>query len=271
MSFPPTFVLLQQEAYLAHGSLSIGLTALRNATFPDKATFYSGFFNTSIALERLMKLVVVTDHMLHHAFSVPSKAELKAYGHDLVTLYASCISVATRNGIGGVSAPSVGSIEDKILNFLSEFATHSRYYNLDALRAAPTNYSDPLAGWEVVLNDVLNHDVPKSKVKTEIARAKAMHELMGEYVHAIQHGMDGTLLPLEQVFTLPVKHALATPYVMVRVFRLLTPLLKIVDEVGHKGFYESPREVGPYVPLFGESFVYFGGSDAEIRRKKRWP
>jgi len=35
MSFPTTFVLLQQEAYLAHGSLSIGLTALRNATFPD--------------------------------------------------------------------------------------------------------------------------------------------------------------------------------------------------------------------------------------------
>lgn len=271
MPFPPTFVLLQQEAYLAHGSLSIGLTALRNATFPDKATFYSGFFNTSIALERLMKLVVVTDHMLKHAFSVPSKKELKAYGHDLVSLYTSCISVAAHHGIASISAPMPGSIEDNILNFLSEFATHSRYYNFDALQSAPTNYSDPLAGWEAVLNEVLNHDVPKNKVEAKIARAKAIHELMGEYVHAVQHGMDGTLLPLEQVFTLPVKHDLAAPYVMVRIFRLLSPLLKIVDELGRKGFYESPREIGPYVPLFGESFVYFGGSDAEIRRKKRWP
>jgi len=271
MSFPPTFVLLQQEAYLVHGSLSIGLTSLRNATFPDKATFYSGFFNTSIALERLMKLVVVTDHMLQHNFSVPSKVELKDYGHDLVTLYASCISVAERNGINGVLSPSCGSIEGKILNFLSEFAIHSRYYNLDALRATPTNYSDPLAGWEVILNEIVNHDVPKTKVKSELARATDKHELMGDYVYAIQHGMDGTLLPLEEVFTLPVKHALATPYVMVRVFRLLTPLLKIIDEVGNKGFYESPRDGGPYVPLFGAFFVYFGGSDAEIRRKKRWP
>lgn len=271
MPFPPTFVLLQQEAYLAHGSLSLGLTALRNATFPDKATFYSGFLNTSIALERVMKLAVVTDHMLQHAFSVPSKAELKAYGHDLVSLYTSCISVATRIGITNLSLPAAGSIEEKILNFLSEFATHSRYYNFDALRAAPTHYSDPLGGWEVILNDVLNLDVPKSKVKTELAHAKAMHELTGDYVHAIQHGMDGTLLPLEQVFTLPVKHALATPYAIVRVFRLLAPLLKIVDEAGRKGFYESPREVGPYVPLFGEFFVRFGGSDVEIRRKKRWP
>lgn len=218
-----------------------------------------------------MKLVVVTDHMLQHAFSVPSKADLKAYGHDLVSLYASCVSVAKRVGIVHLSVPSVGSIEDKILNFLSEFATDSRYYNLDALRTAPTNYSDPLVGWEVILNDVLTLDVPKSKVKTELARAKVMHELMGDYVHANQHGMDGTLLPLEQVFTLPAKHALATPYVMIRVFRLLVPLLKVVDAVGYKAFYESPREVGPYVPLFGEFFAYFGGSDAEIRRKKRWP
>ena len=59
MIFSPTFILLQQEAYLARGTLSAGLTAMRNATFPDKEAFYSGFFNTSIALERIMKLIVV--------------------------------------------------------------------------------------------------------------------------------------------------------------------------------------------------------------------
>lgn len=271
MSFPPTFVLLQQEAFLAHGSLSTGLTALRNATFPDKSAFYSGFFNTSIAMERLMKLVVVTDHMLQHTFSVPSKSDLKLYGHDLVTLYSSCVTVAARQGIAGVLLPVPNSIESKILSFLSEFAKHSRYYNLDALATTPSSYSDPLAGWEAILNEVLNLDVPKLKLRTEVNKAMHMHNLMADSIHAIQHGMDGKLLPLEQVFTLPVKHALATPYTMVRVFRLLSPLLKIVDELGRKGFYESPRDIGPYVPLFGDFFVYFRGSDAEIRRKKRWP
>ena len=103
MPFSPTFVLLSQEAYLTQGSLSVGLTALRNAKFPDKATFYSGFFNTSIAFERLMKLIVVTDHMIHHRFAVPSKAELKAYGHDLVSLYASCVAAAARAGVSNVT------------------------------------------------------------------------------------------------------------------------------------------------------------------------
>lgn len=270
MPFPPTFILLQQEAYLAKGSLSLGLKALRNATFPDKASFYSGFFNTSIALERLMKLIVVTDYMLQNKFSVPNKSDLKKYGHDLEALYTSSISVATHNKILNVVSPLPNSIEFEILAFFSEFAKHSRYYNFDALSATPTSYNDPLASWEVILNKVLNQDVPQSKANAQITQAKVMCELIGDNIHAIQHGMDGTLLPLEQVFTLPVKHLLATPYVMVRIFCLLEPLFRIVDELGRKGFYDSPRNIGSFVPLFGEFFIYFGGSAAEIRRKKRW-
>lgn len=271
MPFSPTFILLQQEAYLARGSLSAGLTALRNATFPDKATFYSGFFNTSIAFERVMKLIVVTDHMLQHAFATPTKAELKEYGHDLVSLYASCVAAAARHGVKKVVMPSAPSLEREILEFLSEFAKHSRYYNLDALGSSPAAYGDPLARWGNVLNDVLAADAPKAKVAAHLAQAKALHDAMQGSVRAIQHGMDGTLLSLEQIFSLPAMHSLATPYTMVRVFRLLSPLLEAVGELGERGFYGSPRTSGPHVPVFSEFFVHFGGSDAGIRRKKRWP
>lgn len=271
MSFSPTFVLLQQEALLAQGSLSIGLTALRNAAHPDIAAFYQGFFNISIAFERLMKLVVVTDHMLQHTFSAPSKAELKTYGHNLVSLYASCISAAERINISNVATPITGSIEDEILQLFSNFAIHSRYYNLDAINIKPELNSDPLGCWHFILNKVLDNDVPKTKVHAEVARAKASHDMVSEHTYAIQHGMDGTQLPLDQSFIQAALHALATPYVMVRVFRLLAPLLKIVDQIGRKGFHESPREVGIQVPLFGEFFNRFHGTDAEIRRKKRWP
>jgi hypothetical protein len=271
MSFSATFVLLQQEAFLASGSLAAGLSALRNATFPDKAAFYSGFFNTSIAFERVMKLVVIADHMLQHSFAVPSKADLKNYGHDLVALYASSVAAAARVRVKNVVTPKPGSIEEQILAFLSEFAKFSRYYNLDALGAVPTAYGDPLARWDEIIEDVLSHDVPKAKIKAQQTEAEAMHDLMASNTLAIQHGMDGKRLPLRQVFSLPGKHILAAPYVMVRVFRLLTPLLETVSELGERAFYGSPRNTGPHVPLFGEFFVHFGGSDAEIRRKKRWP
>lgn len=271
MTFSTKFVLLQQEAYLARGSLSVGLTQLRNAAFPDKATFYSGFFNTAIALERVMKLIVVTDHMIRNSYTTPTKAQLKAYGHDLVSLYTSCVTAAATHGVNNVTMPQPLTPEREILEFFSEFATHARYYNLDALSTLPQNYAEPLARWERVLNSVLATDAPPSKVNELRAQASALHSVMKDSIHAIQHGMDGSLLPLEQVFSLPMMHSLATPYAMVRLFNILTPLLETVSKLGHIGFYGSPRTSGPHVPVLSEFFVHFGGSAAEIRRKKRWP
>jgi hypothetical protein len=114
ITFSPTFTLLQHEADLMEGCLSIGLTAFRNATVSDKRKFYSGFFNTSIAFERLMKLIVVVDYMLNNNFNPPTKNQLKAYGHDLVSLYQSSVNAANRAGITNVAMPLENSIEEKI-------------------------------------------------------------------------------------------------------------------------------------------------------------
>lgn len=270
MPFTPAFVLLQQEAYLARGSLSVGLTALRNAVFPDKATFYSGFFNTSIAFERVMKLIVVIDHMLQHGHTPPSIAELKRYGHSLKSLYASSVAAANRIGLT-FAVPAANSLEERILVFLSEFATVSRYYNFDALLTAPSSYAEPLGAWESIMDEVLIQDVPPKKIQARLAQAQLAHDLLAGNMAAIQHGMNGQLLSLPQVFSTPAKHELAAPYAMVRLFNLLTPLLKTAGEFGRLAFYGPPRPSSPLAPLLHEFFVHFTGSNAKIRRKKRWP
>jgi hypothetical protein len=270
MTFSPTFVLLQQEAYLARGSLSAGLTSLRNAKFPDKAAFYPGFFNTSIGFERVMKLIVAVDHMLQNECAPPTVAQLKAYGHNLVALYSSCVVAAQRIGLP-VSIPAAGSIEEKILSFLSEFAKWSRYYNLDALQTAPSTYAEPLATWDSILDTVLTTDVPREKTKEKLRQAQVTHDLIAENMRAIQYGMSGNLLSLPEVFSTPAKHELAVPYAMVRLFRLLKPLLQTANELGRLAFYGPPGASSPQAPLLHEFFVHFQGTDAEIRRKKKWP
>lgn len=270
MTFSPTFVLLQQEAYLARGSLSAGLTSLRNAIFPDKAAFYLGFFNTSIGFERVMKLIVVVDHMLQNGYVPPTAAQLKAYGHNLVALYSSCVVAAQRIGLP-VNSPPTGSIEERILCFLSEFARWSRYYNLDSLQTAPSTYTDPLATWDSILDTVLTSDVPPEKTKDKLKQAQVAHDLLASNMRAIQHGMSGNLLSLPEVFSTPAKHELAVPYAMVRVFKILKPLLRTADELGRLAFYGPPRSSSPQAPLLHEFFVHFQGTDAQIRRKKKWP
>lgn len=269
MEFSPTFVLLQQEAYLAKGSLSIGLTALRNAVLPDKATFYTGFFNTSIAFERIMKLIVVIDHMLQHNGKPPNTTKLRSYGHNLQSLYSSCVDTGHRNGLL-VTPPTASSLEEKILKFLSEFNTTSRYYNLDALLVVPSSYNEPLSVWDSILDLVLVNDVPQKKMYRCMMQAQITHELIADYITAVQHGMNGKLLSVPEVFSVPAKHELTAPYAMVHIFNLLNPLLQIAATVGRLAFYGPPTRSTPLAPLLNEFFVHFSGSDAEIRRKKRW-
>ncbi len=272
ITFSKTFTLLQHEADLTEGCLSIGLTALRNATVADKRKFYSGFFNTSIAFERLMKLIVVVDHLLSNDFSPPTKKELKAYGHDLIGLYESTIDVANRANIPNISMPVQGSIEEKILNTLSEFAKFTRYYNLDSLNLNTSSDIDPLIEWNAIIDRVIEEDVPEKKLKKSAESAEKIYNDIKDITISIQHGMSGESLTLLQALSLPQKQLLAVPYIMVRVFNVLSPLIHILSELGHLGFYtRSPDGTGPHIPLFKESLLYFMATEAQIKKKKRWP
>lgn len=73
MALSATWFLLQQEGLLAEACLCNGLTALRHANLGDKkARFYSAFFELSIGFERLMKLIIIIDHMAKHNLTPPN-------------------------------------------------------------------------------------------------------------------------------------------------------------------------------------------------------
>jgi hypothetical protein len=63
MPFPNSFLLLQQEGYLIRTSLAQGLTLLRSANLGETGHYYGAFFGLSIALERLLKVIIILDHM----------------------------------------------------------------------------------------------------------------------------------------------------------------------------------------------------------------
>lgn len=273
MAFSRTFILLQQEAYLAQGSLSTGLTSIRNAQFPDTAGFYSGFFNLSIAFERILKLVLVVDHLRNHNFIAPSKTDLRRHGHDIQELYATSVPIAHSVGLRSFRLPEMDSIEHHMLDFFSTFAKVSRYYNLDALVTLPTSYSQPLAVWEEILQSILRTDVPPRRVATRLTKAQAIHDLFAESMFACQHGMDGKLLSLPEVFSIPAIHELAVPYSMVRIFRLLTPLLQLTGEIARQADALNRRQSRhlSHIPMLHEFFAHFRAPEVQIRNKKRWP
>lgn len=100
VTFTPTWYLLQQEGFLAQACLCNGLTALRQANLGDsKGRFYSAFFELSIGLERVLKLVLILDHMARQQLQPPDTKTVKNYGHKLSALFNSAKTINTARGI----------------------------------------------------------------------------------------------------------------------------------------------------------------------------
>jgi len=269
--FERTFVMLSHEADLTEGCLSVGLTHLRKATVADKHAFYTGFLNTSIAFERLMKLIVVCDHMLDNDMEPPSKSELKSYGHDLTSLYVCCKDLALKHGISPFKIPVADSIESKMLSHFTKFARFTRYYNLDTLKTS-TSVIDPLSEWSNIIEIVIKEDVPGNKLQKRLDETQAAHAGMKNYSFNINHDMHGNSVDLLEALSAPVKHDLAAPYIMKRVFNLLMPVMELLSALGEKGFYtRGPNETGPYIPIFSETLGYYMTDPKRLMKKKKWP
>ncbi len=108
--------------------------------------------------------------------------------------------------------------------------------------------------------------VAAREANAETAARAAANQSEEDSVHA-----DINLLPWEQPFAMPARHARATPQAMVHVIKMFYPLFTLMRELGYIGFYGPPRSVEPQIPLYGEFFLQFRARDAEILRKKRWP
>jgi hypothetical protein len=65
---------LMREAALVRHLLGSGATALGRASHGDKlGEYYTGFFGLSVGLERLAKLIMVTDHVIVHDGRMPEQ------------------------------------------------------------------------------------------------------------------------------------------------------------------------------------------------------
>jgi len=79
LRFSRTFSLLQQEGHLARASLLTGIDFLLRANLDERkiGNFYSSFFQLAIGIERILKLVIITNHMLENKYKPPNRWRAK--------------------------------------------------------------------------------------------------------------------------------------------------------------------------------------------------
>src|SRR5205807_1919412 len=98
----------------------------------ERGPFYVAFFNYATGLERLLKIIVLLDHLHQHGKFL-NNSELKRHGHNVELLYERAKKLFGRYGVEWKVGYEPDGINRSLLSFFSDFANGSRYFNLDTL------------------------------------------------------------------------------------------------------------------------------------------
>ena len=144
--FSPAFEALRREASIAAAAVDQGINGLTSASYAATGNYLYAFLNLSTAYERLGKLIFVLDHLLEHDV-YPTDADLRKLGHKLSDIIDAANSIKSRRGIVTEEFPA-DEVTQGIIQTLSEFATSTRYYNLDYLVGGKSaGMTEPVAAW----------------------------------------------------------------------------------------------------------------------------
>lgn len=275
MNFSPMWHSLTQEGYLASSCLCTGLTALRNANLGNKkGLFYTAFFELSIGLERMMKLLIVLDHLAEHRCVGPDEKILRKYGHQLLKLWRNAQHLATKYGTKALVPLSEDQNVIRILSLLAAFAdADGRYANVNGLSAAPNrSLIDPLTDWADIANGLFEqHAAAKQRkaaddmhVAAELAFGNSAMNLIG----------DLTNMPIS-VAELHKRVSLidtASRYAILHLVRLIEGLRETMEVINHAAHRaeRTLKHTEPLIPHMKE-FFDFAWSDRSVLNKKRWP
>ena len=227
MAVRDSYLFLLQEGHLFRSCLTHGLTALRNSTMGAKGLYYTAFFQLSIGFERLMKAIFILDHMAKNGLATPTGKQLRDHSHDLISLLASLKSMSVSGADHSLDAIAQSSVTYEILHFLSEFAKHARYYNLDSLTLSQSG-SDPLANWHVIVARILREDVPDKRKQRIDQTAQAIASAISGSTSVVAYGLDKQELDMQQYLSLPRLQETAGSYAVFHVFEWFVPLKNLL-------------------------------------------
>jgi hypothetical protein len=146
----PEWHSIGREAALVRHLIGSGATSLGRANYADQiGEYYTAFFGLSVGLERLAKLILVTDHAIANNGQMPAEQVLRKYGHKLVDLIDAADTTATKHGLKlSYPRPST-AISAKIVECLDAFADagRGRYANFAALGDPNLGQEEPIRKW----------------------------------------------------------------------------------------------------------------------------
>lgn len=274
--FSATWFLLEQEGLLAQACLCNGLTALRRANLGEKkGLFYSAFFELSIGFERMLKLILILDHMANNKLAPQPSKNIAGFGHDLFRLFDATKAICTVRGLNFLDEFPPDSVPIRILDFLDQFAnTNGRYSNINKLTGHSHKAgADPIAKWGEIASRIM-----REKAKPRERKRALMNGLMANVAFggaAVSLISDLSQQPMA-VASLHVRASeldIAAKYAIYALVTLIAALREVIDSLCDGALTANPPGKSGMVDLPNmKEFFQFAWADRQyVMRKRQWP
>ncbi|UVL32982.1 hypothetical protein LOY43_18620 [Pseudomonas sp. B21-041] len=272
--FSRTFTLLQQEGHLARSSILSGIDFLLKANLDETriGNFYSAFFQLTIGIERILKLVVITNHMIENNYTPPTDKELREkYGHHIKATYLHALSIRNKWGYEKIAPPVSDTIEDKILDFLESFANKSRYYNLRELNNASSDQG-PLGDWYSICRQVASVEIGYAKLNKHAERVMYKMDQAGLVGYSARFDFDGHPMTLFDEFWQMHLIEKTAPHLVWKIVQFISPLYDALRYIAYEAIdYENTKKLKlPVIPHLYEFFVFALATKSDSLRRKSW-
>jgi len=265
--FGEEYRLLSQEGHLTKSALLSGLDAIKKANIDDRGLFYSGMFQLSIGIERLLKIVILLDHKIKNNNSNLTNKELRDYGHNIESLFTVCSKIALK-----VNGKELGLDEkqQKILQVLSSFSKGARYYNLDELTEYHKN-SDPLKDWSKVIDEHIWTLKPsiRKKLEQEALFYCDNNRLGGSYYS--ERNINGQPMTMLEYHYFLHATSKASYHIIWSIISMLSPFYHLLQELTYEIHnIESEQGIKESIPFMYEFFPFLLSFKHQVLRKKQW-
>lgn len=243
-------VRMIEECELTAALLKSGLHSLRRAGLGDKGNYYRAFFELSIALERLLKIIIIMEYRRVNAGEFPTINDENIVGHKLVELWSKA----------GLS--ELTGIHQEILVFLDKFAGYMRYYNLDYIlekAGKNKNQESVLSEWKKI-QELIGCKYGKKRY----VHREEMIEMLAQNGMYLHYGMDGEeITQVDLILDEAANMDYIQGYSVLYVFEIIKIMYRKICDIERQGYY---------MPVVSEFFAYYTDywTKAEIRRKKDW-
>lgn len=269
-SLPAGWRPFLREADLTRMCFATGLNALAKANHAEKGYYTQAFFNISVGLERLLKLIFLIDFALANEGSFPTENILRnRFRHDIERLFKEAVEIRGRLQEEGETfnwGLQDAKLARRIIKVLSEFARSTRYYNLDYLVGARGIGRDPIEAWATDVGQYLATTYPARRRTRDEEWAREAEELLGDCTVVLQESESGRPIRTVQESVLHGRLGewvqQAATFHCACTVRYLAEILTVLNDRA------GPGSVTLQLPFLSEFFAVFLNEDRYLKGKK---